>query len=131
MADLDDIIARSRPGPAFSNSTEYEMWEVNWCGRCLRDAPFRRMDKGYGCPILAAAVLSQVIPAEWMEQPDDRYPSDAYHCIEFKAPGGGSGEPRPKPDPPDMDGLFLRPERHVRMFVQPTEEPVRVLEVTR
>jgi hypothetical protein len=51
MADIDDIIARSRPGPAFSNSTEYEMWEVNWCGRCLRDAPFRRMNKGYGCPI--------------------------------------------------------------------------------
>lgn len=110
---------------AFSNHTEFEMWEVNWCDRCLRDAPFRRMDKGFGCPILARALLGEQ-PAEWLQQPDDHYPSDAYHCIEFRAPGGGgSGEPKPIPDPPAQDGMFPRPDPAVRMLV-PTE-PERTL----
>lgn len=36
----------------------------------------------------------------------------------------GLFEERPKPEPPQMDGLLERPARGVRMFVQPT--PVEV-----
>lgn len=43
--------------------------------------------------------------------------AEDYQCIEFRAPGGGGGEPRPKPGPKGMDG---RPEPSKRMFVQPT-----------
>jgi len=136
LADYDDIAKRARPGSAFSNGTEGYDWQANWCDRCLRDAPFRNGLKGAtGCPILLVALTGNKTPAEWMEQPRDehgRYSiADQYHCIEFRAPGdGGSGEPRPKPEPPDMDGLFDRPERRTRMNVQPTETPVRALEVS-
>jgi hypothetical protein len=45
--------------------------------------------------------------------------------MEFRAPGGGGGEPRPKPDPPDMDGLFEKPDRQTRMYVpQPQQDEV-------
>lgn len=122
MSTFEDILARARKGRrAFSNNSEFERWEPNWCGRCLRDAPFRNMGKGSGCPILAVALAYDAVPAEWLEQPFESWPHDAYHCIEFRAPGGGGGKPRPRPEPPDMDGLFERPERRVRMFVQPQE----------
>lgn len=112
----------SREGSPFSNNTEYEVWEVNWCDRCLRDAPYRRDISPTGCPLLVIALLGRT-PAEWMEQPPDS--PDRYHCIEFKAPGGGgSGGPRPKPDPRGMDELFPRPEPQSRMFVQPQEVSV-------
>jgi hypothetical protein len=125
--DYADALARSRDIPAFSNGSEGEAWTGNWCGRCLRDAPFRNMGKGTGCPLLMISLLSRT-PAEWLDGPRDehgRYSmADQYHCIEFKAPGDGGGEPRPKPDPPLMDELFPRPERQTRMFVQP--KPVEV-----
>lgn len=122
--DHDEIDRLARPGRAFSNSTEWECWSYNWCERCLRDAPFRNMGKGSGCPIILVAMLGEKTPAEWLEQPRDeegRYSlTDRYHCIEAKFPGdGGSGEPRPKPEPPLMDGLFERPARGTRMYVQP------------
>ncbi|WP_410633321.1 hypothetical protein [Amycolatopsis sp. cmx-4-83] len=127
--DYDEAYARSRDVPAFSNGTEGETWMANWCYRCLRDAPHRNMGKGSGCPLILVAMMSRT-PAEWLDGPRDeqgRYSmADQYHCIEFKVPGGGGGgEPRPKPDPPGMDGLFPRPERATRMFVQPTPEPAR------
>lgn len=125
--DYADALARSRDVPAFSNGTEGETWMYNWCHRCLRDAPFRNMGKGSGCPLVLVSLMSRT-PAEWLDGPRDeqgRYSmADQYHCIEFRAPGdGGGGEPRPRPDPRGMDGLFPRPERQTRMFVQP--EPVR------
>lgn len=128
--DFDDAMARSRPEPAFSNGTEGEEWMGNWCHRCLRDAPFRNTGRGHGCPLVLVALLDRT-PAEWLDGPRDehgRYSmADQYHCIEFRAPGGG-GEPRPRPESPDMDGLFERPERRARMLVQPEPEraPERV-----
>jgi len=124
--EYDDAYARSRDVPAFSNGTEGEVWTANWCYRCLRDAPFRNMGKGSGCPLVLVSLMSRT-PAEWLDGPRDeqgRYSmADQYHCIEFKGPGGGGGEPRPKPDPRGMDGLFPRPPSTTRMLVQP--EPVR------
>lgn len=108
----------TRPGPAFSNGTEYEMWQANWCDRCTHDAAYQSGKSSEGCPLLLTALLGD-IPGEWMEQPPERYPSDAYHCINFRRPDDPDPEPRPQPDPPDMDGLFEQPERRTRMLVQP------------
>jgi len=128
--DYDDAFERARPGSAFANGTEWECWSANWCDKCTRDAPFRNGIAAVGCPLILVA-LQERIPAEWMEQPRDdrgRYSlTDQYHCIEFRAPGSGGGEPRPQPDPPDMDGLFPRPERQVRMLTPaPVEPPAMV-----
>ena len=130
--DYDEVFSRSRDVPAFSNGTEGYGWMANWCDRCLRDAPFRNGIAKTGCPIILVTMLSRT-PAEFLDGPRDehgRYSiEDQYHCIEFKAPGGGGGgEPRPKPDPPGMDGLFDRPERETRMFVQPNVD-TRTVEI--
>lgn len=117
--DYGDAWERARDEPPFCNGTEGYDWMENWCYRCLRDAPFRNTGNGGGCPLIRVAMMGRT-PAEWLDGPRDeqgRYSiGDQYHCIEFKAPGDGGGEPRPRPDPPDMDGLFERPERRVRML---------------
>ena len=128
--DYDEAFARSRDVPAFSNGTEGHGWMANWCDRCLRDAPFRNGIAKSGCPLILVALQDRT-PAEWLDGPRDEHGAysieDQYHCVEFRGPGGGGGEPRPKPEPPGMDGLFPRPERQTRMYVQPTPaaEPVR------
>lgn len=127
MRTVDEILAEANDTPAFSNGTEGHAWEVNWCDQCVHDAPFRNMGKGTGCPILSVALLGKT-PSEWFEQPWGEHGprlGDQYHCIEFRPPGGGGdGEPRPRPEPRGMDGLFERPERGTRMFVQPELEGV-------
>jgi len=127
MRTTDQIMADARDGAAFSNSTESEGWMANWCDQCLHEAPFRNMSKGTGCPILTVALLGEQTPAEWFEQPwGERGPrlGDRYHCTEFRAPGEGCSAPQPQPEPAGMDGLFDRPERRTRMFVQPELEGV-------
>jgi hypothetical protein len=125
--DFDDIMARSRDMPAFSNGTEGEEWTASWCCRCLRDAPFRNMGKGSGCPILMVTLLNRT-PAEFLDGPRDEHGAysmaQQYTCVEFRTPGDGGGEPRPTPDPRGMDELFPRPERQSRMFVQPQPQKV-------
>lgn len=129
--DFDDVMKRSRDRPAFSNGTEGYGWMDAWCHRCLRDAPFQRMGKGSGCPIILVAELGRT-PAEFLDGPRDEHGAYSiegqYTCVEFRAPGGGGGEPRPRPEPTGMDGLFARPERQTRMYVQPqpVEEPTPV-----
>lgn len=124
--DYDEVYARSRDQAAFSNGDEGYGWMANWCDRCLRDAPFRNMGTGGGCPILLVAMLDRT-PAEFIDGPrdkDGRYSiAEQYICTEFRPPGAGGGEPRPKPEPPSMDGLFPRPERQRRMYVQPEAIP--------
>lgn len=130
MTDTDEIWNRSTEGSPFSNSTMGEIWMARWCDRCLRDAPFRNGLKGAtGCQILAVALCGRT-PAEWLEQPEDEVirpdgydVANLYHCIQFRGPGGGSTEPRPRPEPPNMDGLFPRPQRQTRMYVQPELQP--------
>lgn len=126
--DYADALARSRPGRAFSNGTEWDIWSDNWCYRpCLRDLPYQNDLKGAtGCPLIALAMVEERTPAEWMEQPDDS--PDRYVCLEFKAPGGG-GEPKPRPTPPDQDALFDRPPTRSRMLTPlPEDRPLRTLE---
>lgn len=130
--DFDDAYARSTEEHTFSNSTMWEIWSGNWCARCKREAPLRAGLKGQiGCPLVAVALLGRK-PAEWLRQPDSEIETEngydvanIFHCIEFRGPdGGGGSEPGPKPDPRGMDGLFPRPERRARMFVQPQPEHV-------
>lgn len=130
MRKLDEVLRESRPGTAFSNHSQYENWSSRWCERCCHPVEVawqeysngERPDQleGYegGCPLLMAAMTGDVIPTEWMEQ--DHGP-DRYHCIEFRGPDDGGGEPQPQPEPPHMDGLFDRPERRVRMLQEPAQ----------
>ncbi|MCI2421483.1 hypothetical protein MOQ72_29020 [Saccharopolyspora sp. K220] len=121
--DYDEVRRRSREGSPFSNGTEGYGWMAVWCEICLRDAPFRNGISATGCPIILVAQLGRT-PAEFLDGPRDehgRYSiAQRYTCIEYRAPGNGGGEPRPKPEPRGMDGLFDRPERSTRMFVPPT-----------
>lgn len=128
MSPIDHRAARerSRPGPAFSNATEGELWSARWCAKCSRDA---FANYGAGCPLVTIALCGR-IPAEWIESPPEQVFTDSgmnvpelYHCVEFRPRGGGGPEPRPKPEP-DQDGLFERPARSTRLLHQP--EPVEV-----
>jgi len=137
MRTQAEITATARDKPPFSNGTEGHGWMENWCYRCHNPAElaWRRYEEGKrktaptefpgGCPLICVALLGKT-PTEWMEQPEYRY-GDQYHCIEFRGPdGGGNGEPRPRRDPPGMDGLFPQPERRTRMLKQPIEPAVLV-----
>lgn len=119
MRTWAEISATARKPAAFSNGTSWEIWSAGWCCRCKHDD---WSGKTEGCPINGVAIIDQTTPTEWM--PTGRIQD--YECIEFDEKGkrGGGGEPRPKPEPPLMDGLFERPERHVRMLKQPTYEEV-------
>lgn len=123
-----EIFDTARDEPPFSNGTEYYAWFENWCVNChnpvevawrnYEDGKRRRPMEGYegGCPMIRAAMMGKT-PAEWLEQDRSRL-GDQYHCIEFRGPDDGDGEPQPKPEPPNMDGLFEKPARGVRMLRQ-------------
>jgi len=49
-----------RTGPAFSNSTEFEMWSARWCDRCGKDD-----GESVFCPILNVALLGDLVPEQW------------------------------------------------------------------
>jgi hypothetical protein len=117
--DYDEALELSRPGPAFSNSTHWEVWAAGWCNRCTRDSPFRNGISNHGCPLITIAVCNGRIPAQWWTSSAEDDSLGDYSCIEFRPPGGGGGEPRPKPEPRGMDGLFPRPERQTRMLTPP------------
>ena len=121
--DYAEASPRARDQPAFANGTEGFAWTNTWCGDCQRDAPFRNGLNPSGCPLIVIA-LEQRTPAEWIDGPRDRHGryslDDQYQCIEYRPPGSRPPEPRPRPEPPLMDGLFPRPTRRVRMLTQPT-----------
>ena len=127
--DYERAYAEAADRPAFSNGTESMAWMYNWCDRCLRDAP-ARSGLGPGCPLVLVAYLGKT-PIQWLEQPwGERGPSlyNRYHCIEFRAPGDGGNEPKPRPDPPGQDTFLPRePFEATRMLVQADERlPVGV-----
>lgn len=131
--DYDDAYSRSRPGPAFANGSEGYGWMAAWCDRCKRDAPFRSGLKGAtGCPLLAVAYGDR-IPAEWLDGPRDEHGAygiaTQYTCIEFRPFGGGGGEPRPVPTPPDQGALFERPPTRPRMLAPLPEDQSVVADV--
>lgn len=131
MRTLNEVMETSPKRSAFSNGDQWYDWSSRWCDVCRHpvevawqsysDGKRKTQLKGYegGCPLLMAATTGEVTPTEWLEQDEGR---DRYHCIEFRGPDEGGGEPRPNPEPPGMDGLFPRPERGVRMLKQDTYE---------
>lgn len=133
MRTLNEVMDNSPKRPAFSNGTEGYDWMYRWCDRChhpvekawqaYSTGKRKTQLKGYegGCPLLMAAMSGDVTPTEWLVQEGG---VDRYHCVEFRGPDDGGGEPHPKPEPPNMDGLFERPERHVRMLQQGSVEEV-------
>jgi hypothetical protein len=139
----DEIYETATDQPPFSNGTEGYGWMENWCwAPCQQpdevawqryEAGLRKTDPGGGCPLILCALMGKT-PIEWLDQWDGEGPypiADRYHCIEFRPPGGGGGDdpfggppahpPRAKREPKDMDGLFPRPERRVRMLKQADE----------
>lgn len=130
MRSYDEIWASARDEWPFSNGTEWEAWAENWCyAPCHNPVEVawqryeegkRKTNPGGGCPLILCAMMGR-IPNEWLEQPS----GDRYHCIEFRGPDDGdSGDPQPQPrrEPPNMDGLFPRPERRIRMLKQADEK---------
>lgn len=131
MRSYDEIFATARAERPFSNGTEGCAWMENWCwAPCQNPAEtaWQRYEEGKrktpprdfpgGCPLIQVALMGRT-PAEWMEQ-DRAVLGDQYHCIEFRGPDDGGGDPRPRPrrEPPNMDGLFERPHQQVRMLKQ-------------
>ena len=139
MRSYDEIYDSALDQPPFSNGTEFYGWAEVWCwAPCHNPAEvaWQRYENGQrktapkdfpgGCPLILCALMGRT-PTEWLEQPlrDGLITlGDQYHCIEFRGPDDGGGDPAPRPrrEPPNMDGLFPRPERAVRMLKQP--EPV-------
>jgi hypothetical protein len=75
----DEYDKTARPGRAFSNSTEWEIWSYNVChgggnepARCVND-------DGDDCPLITLS-LTERIPAEWTG------PHGRYRCAEKTTP---------------------------------------------
>lgn len=66
---------------AFSNGSEFDAWEPNWCGKCTKDYMGTAPAETY-CPILSYVMLENEIPKEWTPGTDDL--RDRYHCKEFE-----------------------------------------------
>jgi hypothetical protein len=110
MRTEEEITADARPGRAFSNSTMWEMWTVDNCGRgsgCLHDADYGTAPEGTHCPIITVALISDSTPAEW---PDDN--GDTGQCTQYEefvahATDDEPADPEPDPTPhPDQTSLF-------------------------
>jgi hypothetical protein len=142
MRSYDEIYETARDEPPFSNGTEFYGWMENWCwAPCQQpdEVAWQRYEEGKrktppksgtGCPLILAALMGRT-PIEWLDtwDGDSPYPlGDRYHCIEFRGPddGGGDPQPRPRREPPNQLGLFERPERRVRMLKQPQDQGVLV-----
>src|SRR5271168_3567774 len=137
MRSYDEVYATARDEWPFSNGTEGFSWMENWCYAPCRnpaEVAWQRYEDGKrttapkdfpgGCPLIQVALMGRT-PTEWLEQPlvnGLMVLGDQYHCIEFRGPDDGGGKPRPRREPPGMDGLFPRPERTLRMLKQPARE---------
>lgn len=57
---------------AFSNGSEFEIWEERNCAVCQHDAAFRArgFDGNDGCELLATAMMSDEEIPEWSEDPE-------------------------------------------------------------
>jgi hypothetical protein len=106
MRTLDAIAADARPGPAFSNSTSFEIWAAGrGCYTCRNDGLGTTGDEPH-CPILTTAICDGTIPAEWTTETDDDHIYGNYTCTEYDErpddDGGGDDDPEPEPGPPPV-----------------------------
>jgi len=66
---------------AFSNGTEWDIWEASHCDVCQVDAPWRRNESEQGCPLILDAMTGGT-PVEWVA-PDPAWPHH-YECSKFE-----------------------------------------------
>lgn len=106
MRTEDQIRADARPGRAFSNGTEYDIWAGKYCYECVNDDP----ETEKYCPILSVAMLEPVTPKEWVAgKVVTQYGSyeAVESCTEFeqRRRGGDGPDDEPTPVPqPECDG---------------------------
>lgn len=67
---------------AFSNGTEWDIWESNWCANCKVDEVWRRDESKPGCDLIMDAMVFEATPAEWVA-PDPDHPHN-YECAKFQ-----------------------------------------------
>lgn len=65
---------------AFSNGFEFDAWNPNWCGRCVKDGMGTGPQEAM-CPVLSGVMINNKVPKEWIPGTDDL--RDRYHCTEF------------------------------------------------
>ncbi|MGW5377471.1 hypothetical protein ACWESM_18695 [Nocardia sp. NPDC003999] len=65
MRTFDEIAADARKGSAFSNSTDWEIWQFNVCGGGGKNSRRCVLDDNDDCPLLLLALLGEQTPAEW------------------------------------------------------------------
>jgi len=56
---------------AFSNGSEFEIWESHYCANCNVDRAFRErgFDGDDGCQLIALGMIGEDVP-EWTEDPE-------------------------------------------------------------
>jgi hypothetical protein len=102
-----EIIASARPGRAFSNMTQFEIWASN--RGCWDDCAHEDAETEKWCPISGVALLHDLTPAEW---PPEQVVTErgSYEvigdCTEYeRRPDNDDGDPEPEPQPePEMPG---------------------------
>jgi hypothetical protein len=69
-----ELIERdARPGAAFANGTEWDVWSSGWCDFCQHQET---------CPLIVFAMTNERTPAEWVDdQPGTLV--HPYWCTEF------------------------------------------------
>lgn len=103
--EIPDAYDRAKDEPAFSNSTEWEIWSARNCEECAHDGMGIGADQPQ-CPLILVALCGRT-PAEWT---DKAPPLGAYTCAHFTqrpddpepAPRRPAGPPGPTPGQLDL-----------------------------
>jgi hypothetical protein len=107
MRTFEEILADAPEVPAFSNSTQWDIWSDEWCARCQHDVDADGVD-GEGCPVSSAAMFGRT-PVEWLRQPEGSKVG-RFRCTEFVPRGevavDAPAEPAPVSVLPGQLDLF-------------------------
>lgn len=105
MRIYEQIMADATDGPAFSNSTQFEVWAANrGCYTCRNDDLGENGGVEKFCPILSASLMG-VIPREWTTATAEDDLHGNYTCTEYdeRPDDGDEGDdPEPEPEPPPV-----------------------------
>lgn len=78
VLEIPDAYERAKDEPAFSNSSEWEIWSARTCEECVHDGMGVGEDQPQ-CPLITVALCGRT-PAEWTDQ---QPPLGAYACACF------------------------------------------------
>lgn len=108
MDDAETAYANARDERAFSNGTDWEIWQYNNCETCHHDAAYQAGETNQGCPLIVVALLGKT-PREWIPG-EDKYCGDRFTCVMYRHEDDDDPDatPEPLPDPPGMEALFPR-----------------------